>query len=95
MNWASQGKVSLSDFETDVRFAKLCRILGRNADASPKEDMADLSVVLGVTADDQAAKLVASISPQQMINVLYSNTGLFCIFSLFIFNSLIFFVFRY
>lgn len=68
-NWANHGKIKLTDFEMDLRFAKLCKLLGRNKNTSSSEDMGDLSVVLGVTADEHAAKLVSSISLQQMINV--------------------------
>lgn len=68
-NWANEGKVQLSDFEMDQRFVKVCRILGRTHNGKNNEGMADLSVVLGVTADEQAAKLISSISLPQMVKV--------------------------
>lgn len=53
----------------DQRFVKVCRILGRANDGKNNESMADLSVVLGVTADEQAAKLISSISLPHMVKV--------------------------
>lgn len=53
----------------DRRFVKLCRILGRSQNGKNNESMADLSVVLGVTADEQAAKLISSISVPHMVKV--------------------------
>lgn len=70
--WSTSGKINLSDFETDPRFVKVCRILSRtsvkNKGPSRIRDD-DLSMVLGVTGDDEAAKLVASITLPQMIKV--------------------------
>jgi hypothetical protein len=74
-DWTASGRVKLSDFETDTRFLKLCRLLGRglphNSQSVEKEAVGfgDLAVVLGVTGDDEAAKLVAGISLSQMIRV--------------------------
>lgn len=69
--WATSGKVNLSDFETDTRFLKICRILSRNKTRLgvklPRTD--DLSMVLGVTGDDEAAKLIANITLPQMVKV--------------------------
>lgn len=74
-DWTASGHAKLSDFETDTRFIKLCRLLGRGLPhGSPtlwKEASGngDLAVVLGVTGEDKAAKLVAGISLSQMIRV--------------------------
>lgn len=72
----------MADFENDARFIKLCRLLGR---AVPKQNAAataanqskiagfrtdDLNTVIGVAGDDEAAKLIASISIPQMIKVM-------------------------
>lgn len=66
-DWACMGRIRLTDYETDSRFVKVCRLLGQ----SGKGDLlGDLSVVLNVTADEQAAKLVSSISVPQMIRVI-------------------------
>ncbi|XP_063216644.1 FAST kinase domain-containing protein 4 [Bacillus rossius redtenbacheri] len=71
-DWSASGRVKLADFEGDVRFVKLCRILGKSAHgprAGPG-GFGDLATVLGVTGDDEAAKLVAGISLPQMIKVM-------------------------
>lgn len=86
--WSSINRVKLSDFETDQRFTKLCRVLGRavnlkNANSNNSSGLNskthkkiagfrtdDLNVVLGVTGDDEAAKLVASIELPQMVKVM-------------------------
>ncbi|KAL1509485.1 hypothetical protein ABEB36_004210 [Hypothenemus hampei] len=71
--WASSGKVSFNEFENDPRFLRLCKILTKNGQSSKltrsphKSD--DLSAVLNVTADDEAAQLVSGISLAQMIRV--------------------------
>ncbi|KAJ8962131.1 hypothetical protein NQ318_018088, partial [Aromia moschata] len=71
-DWSTSGKVHLTDFETDPRFIRLCRILTKGAVTSRNNrNMAsrseDLSTVLSVTADDEAAKLVGSITVPQMV----------------------------
>lgn len=82
--WSSINKAKLNEFESDPRFIKLCRILGRtnpvtkpNGNASKvtvgKKDLyraEDLNMVLGITGDDEAAKLVASITVPQMVKVM-------------------------
>nr|CAD7438424.1 unnamed protein product [Timema bartmani] len=75
-DWTSSGRVKLADFEGDQRFVKMCRLLGKGFTSSSSKtapDMGgfgDLAMVLGVTGDDEAAKLVAGISLSQMIRVL-------------------------
>lgn len=67
-DWASSGKVQLIEFELDSRFLKLCRMLGR--EKKTKENLfSDLSTVLGITGDDEAAKLISTISLPQMVKV--------------------------
>lgn len=86
--WSSINKVKLSDFESDPRFIKLCRLLGRSTNPPLKSNgnsssnkaavvhkresyqMEDLNMVLGITGDDEAAKLVSSITVPQMIKVM-------------------------
>lgn len=77
--WSSINRVQLVDFENDPKFIKLCRLLGRavskpNENSFPKKITGfrtdDLNTVIGVAGDDEAAKLVASISIPQMIRVL-------------------------
>lgn len=70
-DWTSNGKVSLSDFETDNRFIKLCKLLTKNVrttNTSSKSE--DLSVVMHVTEDDEAAKLISTITLPQMVKVI-------------------------
>lgn len=86
--WSSIKKVKLSEFENDSRFIQLCSVLGRtnhrNNSNSNKLSLAasrvsgsalhadDLQTVLGVTANDEAAKLIAGLTMSQMIKVMTS-----------------------
>ncbi|XP_049286102.1 FAST kinase domain-containing protein 3, mitochondrial [Anopheles funestus] len=82
--WSSIKKVNLSDFESDSRFVELCSLLGRtggqrvngsNRAASSKMielQGDDLQTVLGITANDEAAKLIAGLTLPQMIKVMSS-----------------------
>lgn len=70
-DWSTNDKAKLSDFESDTRFIKMCRVLGRPIKSKEKpETLGDLSVVLGITGDDEAAKLISSIQLPQMIKIL-------------------------
>jgi len=71
--WASSGQVKLAAFETDSRFLKLCRMLGKEDVKGKNSLFSDLSTVLGITGDDEAAKLISSISLPQMVKVEYIN----------------------
>lgn len=75
--WSSRGKVELSDFNTDPRFIKLCKILTkrngpRKVFTSRNED---LSTIINITADDEAAKLITSISLPQTVKVMSMLTS--------------------
>lgn len=82
--WSSIQKVKLSDFDTDTRFMQLCNVLGRTtnrnngsklqAKQTPANSLHvdDLQTVLGVTANDEAAKLIVGLSMLQMIKVMSS-----------------------
>ncbi|KAL1382798.1 hypothetical protein pipiens_003384 [Culex pipiens pipiens] len=84
--WSSIQKVKLSDFENDTRFVQLCSVLGRtnnrnnngkgtaSARTTPATSLHvdDLQTVLGVTANDEAAKLIAGLTMPQMIKVMTS-----------------------
>lgn len=76
-------RTKLSEFENDARFVKLCRQLGRavpitqNVIATNNNNKKisgfrtdDLNTVMGIAGDDEAAKLIASISVSQMIRVM-------------------------
>lgn len=66
-----QGKIKLPDFEADPRFIRLCKVLTKTNIRQNKYHVRheDLSTILNITADDEAAKLVASISVPQMVKV--------------------------
>lgn len=71
-DWTSNGKVTLPEFESDPRFIRLCRVLTKNTSIKNKalsSRSEDLSTILSVTADDEAAKLVSSITLPQMVKV--------------------------
>ncbi|CAH2085882.1 unnamed protein product [Euphydryas editha] len=71
--WSSSNKVKISDFEKDPRFLKLCRILARTPAGQAMSSLTmaeDLSTVLGITGDDEAARLIANLSLMQMIKVM-------------------------
>uniref|UniRef100_A0A182VZ69 RAP domain-containing protein n=1 Tax=Anopheles minimus TaxID=112268 RepID=A0A182VZ69_9DIPT len=80
--WSSIKKVSLSDFESDSRFVELCSLLGRTGGQRTSSRTApakmtelqgdDLQTVLGITANDEAAKLIAGLTLPQMIKVMSS-----------------------
>lgn len=72
-DWASSGKVKLMEFEVDSRFLKLCRMLGKGEKKTKENLFSDLSTVLGITGDDEAAKLISTISLPQMIKVIHSS----------------------
>uniref|UniRef100_A0A8D9F653 Protein TBRG4 n=1 Tax=Cacopsylla melanoneura TaxID=428564 RepID=A0A8D9F653_9HEMI len=70
-DWSTNDKIKLSDFESDTRFIKMCRVLGRPIKSKEEpESLGDLSVVLGITGDDEAAKLISSIQLPQMVKIL-------------------------
>ncbi|XP_050678006.1 FAST kinase domain-containing protein 4 [Leptidea sinapis] len=71
--WSSSNRVKLSEFEKDPRFLKLCRILARTPSSQAMSSLTmaeDLSTVLGITGDDEAARLIANLSLAQMIKVM-------------------------
>ncbi|XP_026473999.1 LOW QUALITY PROTEIN: FAST kinase domain-containing protein 4-like [Ctenocephalides felis] len=74
--WTTTNKIKLNEFESDPRFLKLCRVIGRanSADLTDRKTTTytrdDLNTLLEVTGDDEAAKLIATISLPQMIKVM-------------------------
>ncbi|XP_045535218.1 FAST kinase domain-containing protein 4 isoform X1 [Papilio machaon] len=71
--WSNSNKVKMSDFEKDPRFLKLCRILARSTSSQALSSLTmaeDLSTVLGITGDDEAARLIGNLSLTQMIKVM-------------------------
>lgn len=74
-DWSSSNRVKISEFEKDPRFLKLCRILARTPATQAMSSLTmaeDLSTVLGITGDDEAARLIANLSLPQMIKVIKS-----------------------
>ncbi|XP_072929420.1 FAST kinase domain-containing protein 4-like [Epargyreus clarus] len=72
-DWSSSNKVQLADFEKDPRFLKLCRILARSPTSQAVSSLTmaeDLSTVLSITGDDEAARLITNLSLPQMIKVM-------------------------
>ncbi|KAF6206514.1 hypothetical protein GE061_017747 [Apolygus lucorum] len=75
--WSVNGQADMTKYETDSRFVSLCQMLGKTSKRpstftpSPNKT-GDLSLVLGVTGDDEAAKLISSITLPQMIKVMLS-----------------------
>lgn len=76
-DWCSSGKAQLSDFESDPRFIRLCKVLtkplytNKYSKVTYQSRSEDLSTVLDVKADDEAAKLIGSITLPQMVKVSY------------------------
>lgn len=82
--WTQTARVRVTEFENDARFLGLCRLLGRSdinnapnykkpiaaAQVNPAFQTEDLNLVMGVAGDDEAAKLISSISLPQMVTVL-------------------------
>lgn len=82
--WSTISRAKLSEFENDPRFIKLCRQLGRTVAKTNSTGAGnignynkisgfrtdDLNTVMGIAGDDEAAKLIASISVSQMIRVM-------------------------
>jgi hypothetical protein len=74
--WSATGKARLADFESDFRFIKLCRILskGGKLNRNMSRTSEDLSTILNVTADDEAARLVANLTLDQSVKVMTTLT---------------------
>ncbi|CAG9787461.1 unnamed protein product [Diatraea saccharalis] len=71
--WSNNNKVKIADFEKDPRFLKLCRILARTPSTQAISSLTmaeDLGTVLGITGDDEAARLIANLTMPQMIKVM-------------------------
>lgn len=66
-DWLGEGKIKSSDFEKDKRFIGICQVLGSNI-MRDKVGL-DLSTVLNVANDDEAAKQISDISHEQRIKV--------------------------
>lgn len=75
-DWMNKKKANLSDFEKDPRFLKLCAQVAERPqllDKYKEHNHGDLGTILGLTGDDEAAKLITTFSLDQMIKVRLSN----------------------
>lgn len=66
-DWLGEGKIKSSEFEKDKRFISICQVLGSNI--MRNKVGLDLSTVLNVANDDEAAKQISGISHEQRIKV--------------------------
>lgn len=66
-DWLGEGKIKSSEFEKDKRFIRICQVLGNNI--MRNKVGLDLSMVLNVANDDEAAKQISGISHEQRIKV--------------------------
>lgn len=70
----ASNQANIMDFENDYRFLKICRIMSkpdkRNSFNQPKS--AELEVILSVAGDEEASKIVESLSLPQKVKVFSS-----------------------
>ncbi|XP_076250695.1 FAST kinase domain-containing protein 4 [Rhynchophorus ferrugineus] len=75
-NWTSNRKIEIGDFESDPRFLRLCKILTKSSasksikNIQPVLNNNDLSTILNITADEEAAKIVSDLNISQILRVL-------------------------
>ncbi|XP_045467334.1 FAST kinase domain-containing protein 4 [Harmonia axyridis] len=71
-DWTTSKKIKLADFENDLRFIKLCKVLTRTykSERFAASKSEDLSTVLSVTADEEAAKLIQTVTLPQMVKIM-------------------------
>lgn len=78
--WTASNQVNVKDFENDYRFLKICQILSKSE--MPKDvksiihkdqqKSAELEMVLSIAGDDEASKIVESLSLPQKVRVFSS-----------------------
>ncbi|XP_055325601.1 FAST kinase domain-containing protein 4 [Sitodiplosis mosellana] len=80
--WTASSQANVKEFENDYRFLKVCRKLSSNK-ASTKQDVenlvqnhqqksAELEMVLSIAGDDEASKIVETLSLPQKVKVFAS-----------------------
>lgn len=80
--WTASSQASLKEFENDHRFLKICRKLSSN-NATMQKDVtnviqnhqqksAELEMVLSIAGDDEASKIVETLSLPQKVKVFSS-----------------------
>lgn len=78
--WTASNQANVKDFENDYRFLKLCRVLSKvpvQNDAKSiihkeQQKSTELEMVLSVAGDDEASKIVESLSLPQKVRVFSS-----------------------
>lgn len=78
--WTASNQANVKDFENDYRFLKLCRVLSKvqvENDATTiihkeQQKSAELEMVLSIAGDDEASKIVESLSLPQKVRVFSS-----------------------
>lgn len=78
--WERELKINLSQFQYDPRYMKICRLLNpskeykigskKDGDTAKSYSTNDLSLVMDVASENEAAKLIACIQLPQMVQVL-------------------------
>lgn len=73
-----------ADIESDPRFVALCNMVSEPSQSSNTAALknGDLNVVLGIMSEDEAAKIINTLTLPQMIRVCYCDESLFCKFFL-------------
>ncbi|XP_018334275.2 uncharacterized protein LOC108743267 isoform X2 [Agrilus planipennis] len=69
-DWCTDDKIQLSDFDRDPRFVRLCKVLTKKPKANLTPHNEDLTMVVNITADDEAARLINGLTIPQMVRVV-------------------------
>lgn len=78
--WTASNQANVKDFENDYRFLKICRILSKEPvknDAKKlvrnyEQKSAELEMVLSIAGDDEALKIIETLSLPQNVKVFSS-----------------------
>lgn len=78
--WTASNQVRVKDFENDYRFLKICQVLSKVEVAKDfksvihkdQQKSAELEMVLSIAGDDEASKIVESLSLPQKVRVFSS-----------------------
>lgn len=78
--WTASNQANVKDFENDYRFLKLCRVLSKvsnQKDAksiihTDQQKSMELEMVLSIAGDDEASKIVESLTLPQKVKVFSS-----------------------
>lgn len=78
--WTASNQVNVKDFENDYRFLKICRILSKEPVKNDlkkvvrnyEQKSAELEMVLSIAGDDEALKIIETLSLSQNVKVFSS-----------------------